>query len=566
MRILPDALRQKVGLCGAVRSHAPGRGKFCLKRDLLASAVAICASLVTLAACEKGLPFFGERAPAAAKLKAENGGVVLADDWSHVPVPPADGPKLVPVALSVPIYAKPDKRSEAVGTLRVGARVARSLEAVSQRECPGGWYAVRPVGFVCAGSDATLKLDHPIARAIQVEPDRKKPVPYKYAFVRGIAPNYLRIPSKDEQFQYEMRLERHLRNWGKLREKWDALDVGANDVPLDQNGFAIGTIPDHAIAMDQSARWGGDGHDEVPWWLVGERRIPNISSYRAPAHAIIADRVRRHAGIALIGTFVAGPEAQGRRFAISADARLLPTDKLKADSGSPFHGYPIREVGLPVAFARKPGAEWWDIEASELKKGEPLGWREFVSLTGTVRNIQGMRMVEARNGRWLKSEDLRTAAKPSRLPLWAKKSEKWIDISIVSQTMVLWEGEQPVYATLVSTGKDGLGEPGKTLSTPRGTFRVYQKHVTTTMDSEVADHEFELRDVPWVMYFKGGYALHGAYWHDDFGRVRSHGCVNIAPVDARFAFLWSTPDVPEHWHAAYSSESLGQGTIVNIHP
>jgi lipoprotein-anchoring transpeptidase ErfK/SrfK len=111
-----------------------------------------------------------------------------------------------------------------------------------------------------------------------------------------------------------------------------------------------------------------------------------------------------------------------------------------------------------------------------------------------------------------------------------------------------------------------LGEPGKTLSTPRGTYRIYQKHITTTMDSDVADHEFELRDVPWVMYFKGGYALHGAYWHDDFGRTRSHGCVNVAPIDARFAFEWATPEVPRHWHATYSSDVTNQGTLVHIHP
>ncbi len=72
------------------------------------------------------------------------------------------------------------------------------------------------------------------------------------------------------------------------------------------------------------------------------------------------------------------------------------------------------------------------------------------------------------------------------------------------------------------------------MSTPQGTFRIVQKHITTTMDSAVADHEFELRDVPWVMYFKGGYALHAAYWHDDFGRARSHGCVNVSPIDARY--------------------------------
>ncbi|MCA9591901.1 MAG: L,D-transpeptidase [Myxococcales bacterium] len=524
-------------------------------------------ALLALAACEGQTELFGEKAPGAVKLKPENGGAqVDGEDWSQVPVPPADGPKLAPIAMITPIYPKPDKKSDAIGYLRVGARIARSAEPVSKRDCPGGWYAVRPVGFVCVGPDATLKLDNPIAKAIQVEPNRSWPMPYRYAFMRSIAPNYLKIPSKAEQFQYEMRLERHLRNWKKLRERWDALDVGANDVPLDKDGYAIGKIPEHAQPMDQSERFGGDGHDEVPWWLKGERRIPNLSSFRAPPYAVIANRLKRHAGVALIGTFVAGPESQDRRFAITTDARLVPADKLKADSGSPFHGYSIRDEGLPVAFARKAGATWWDLKDGKLEHGERLGWREFIPLTGTVRAIQGVRMVEAKNGRWLRSSDLKTAAKPSKLPSWAKKGVKWIDISIVSQTMVLWEGERPVYATLVSTGRGGLGEPGKTLSTPRGTFRVYEKHVTTTMDSDVADHEFELRDVPWVMYFKGGYAIHGAYWHDDFGRVRSHGCVNVAPIDARFTFFWANPEVPEHWHAAYSSEALGQGTIVNIHP
>ncbi len=518
-------------------------------------------------ACNAEVDLFGEDAPAAAKVKAENGGAEVAgEDWSHIPVPPEDNPKLAPIALITPVYTKPDRQSEPAGYLRVGVRVARSVEAVSHRDCPEGWYAIRPVGFVCIGDSATNKLDHPIARAIQAEPNRDWPMPYRYAFVRGIAPNYLRIPSKDEQFQYEMRLERHLRNWKRLGDKWDALDVGSNDVPLDEHGFAIGGIPEHAKPMDMSVRYGGDGNDEVPWWLKGERRIPNISTFRAPPYAVIAGRVKRKAGVALIGTFVAGPEAQNRRFAIATDGRLLPADKLKADSGSAFHGYQIRNVGLPVAFARKAGSTWWDLKGGKLERGERLGWREFIPLTGTVKNLHGFRMVEAKNGRWLKSEDLKVAAKPRKLPSWARRGTKWIDVGIVSQTMVLWEGDTPVYATLVSTGRDGLGDPGKTRSTPVGTYHVYQKHVTTTMDSDAADDEFELRDVPWVMYFKGGYALHGAYWHDDFGRARSHGCINVAPVDARYTFQWSSPQVPEHWHAAYSGDAFGQGIIVNIHP
>lgn len=527
--------------------------------------------LATLPAC--GGDFFGDlgelappEAPALSKVKKENGGVdVERDDWSHIPVPPRDAPKLVATAMIVPIYAKPDKSSETLGYLRVGARVARSEQPVLKRACPEGWYAIRPVGFVCAGPNASTKEDHPVARALSVEPDRSKPMPYKYAFVRAIAPNYLKVPTKAQQFQYEMRLERHLRNHKKLSHKWDALEVGANDVPLDERGIAIGGIPEDAVPMNMNERFGGNGDDGVPWWLEGERRIPNLSTFKAPSYAVIAKRVKRHAGVALIGTFVADEKSQNRRFAITTDGRMIPADKLKADSGSPFHGYSIRDVGLPVAFARKAGARWWDLKDGKLKKGERLGWREFIPLTGEVRRIRGVRMVATRSGRWVRSRDLKTAAKPSKLPSWARKGTKWIDISIVSQTMVLWEGDKPVYATLVSTGRDGLGDPKKTLSTPLGTFRVYQSHITTAMDSDVADNEFELRDVPWVMYFKGGYALHGAYWHDDFGRTRSHGCINVAPIDARYTFLWAEPPVPEHWHAAYQSDIFGEGIIINIH-
>lgn len=175
-------------------------------------------------------------------------------------------------------------------------------------------------------------------------------------------------------------------------------------------------------------------------------------------------------------------------------------------------------------------------------------------------------MVEARNGRWLRSSDLKTAKKPGKLPWYASGNRRWIQISLTGQTLVLWEGAKPVYATLVSTGRDGLADAETHLSTPMGTYRIYQKHVTTTMDSEAADDEFELRDVPWVMYFKGGYALHGTYWHDDFGRPRSHGCVNLAPIDARYVYFWSNPDTPEHWHGSSAGDTFGKGTIISIGP
>jgi hypothetical protein len=502
--------------------------------------------------------------PASARGAAKNVG--KEGDWSHVPVPPTNGPKLYPLAMVVPIRAKPEPRAELVGYLRLGAEVARSTEPVTTRDCPGGWYAVRPVGFVCAGPDATLNADHPLKRALDAEPDRSRPMPYKYAFARAIAPNYLRIPTSAEQRRYEMSLERHLRSYSKMHETWDRLDVGANDVPLDPEGLAVGKIPEHARPMDQSERFGGNGDDRVPWWLEGGRKIPNLSTFKVPPYAVITNRFQRHAGLALIGTFVAGEDAGNRRFAVTTDGRIVPTDKLKADSGSPFHGAPIKNVGLPVAFPRTVGSRFYRFEGQRFEAAGPAPYRELVPLTGRAEVAAGTRYVETRGGLWLRSDESKVVVKPSTLPSWAKKGVPWIDISILNQTLTLWRGADPVYATLVSTGRDGVGEPGKTLSTPQGTFRVAQKHVTTTMDSAVADHEFELRDVPWVMYFKGGYALHGAYWHDDFGRARSHGCVNLSPIDARYVFENTSPGVPEHWHAAYATDGTETGTIVNIHP
>jgi len=491
---------------------------------------------------------------------------VVDRQWSRIPVPPKDGPLLAPIAMRVKVLSRPEPSAPVIGTIRVGARIPRSPAPVGKNGCVGGWYAVRPLGFVCAGDEATTNLEHPLARAIQVEPNLNWPMPYRYGFIRSIAPNYLKLPSKSEQYQYEMRLERHLRNWKKLGAAWDELDVGANDVPLDNLGLAIGKIPDHASPLGLSERFGGNGNDAVPWWLAGGRKVPNISAFRAPGYAVIANRIKRHAGVAMIGSFTAPDDALGRRFAITTDARLIPADKIKANSGSPFHGLPIKEVGLPVAFAFATGAASYEWADNQYKRVDALPPREFLPLNGTVRNFGRTRWVQTRSGTWVKSEELRTVAKPSTLPNFAKGQTRWIDISLLQQTLVLYEGETPVYVTLVSTGKDGLGEPGETLSTPQGLFRVYQKHVTTTMDSDVADSEFELRDVPWVMYFKAGYALHGAYWHDDFGRARSHGCVNLAPIDARYVFRWASPEVPEHWHSVSESDAFEQGTLINIHP
>jgi len=133
----------------------------------------------------------------------------------------------------------------------------------------------------------------------------------------------------------------------------------------------------------------------------------------------------------------------------------------------------------------------------------------------------------------------RRAKRPSDVPA----NGNWIHVDLSEQTLVAYEGDEPVYATVISSGKEGY-EP------PTGLFEVQQKYISTTMNAtDPIDGFYEVEEVPWTLYYHGGYALHGAYWHTDFGKVRSHGCTNIAPVDARWLYYWAEPEVPPAWHA-----------------
>jgi hypothetical protein len=488
----------------------------------------------------------------------------------EVPVPAATGPKLVSTSLATIVYERPNTSSRKIGYLRVGGVVARAEQPFSREGCPDGWYPVRPTGFVCAGNEASLDLQHPVARALGKLPDLAKPLPYRYAFVRWVAPNYLRVPTKHEQNQYEFKLDQHLRGYHKLAKKWNEHGVGANDVPLDKEGVAIGPPPAAPADVSENVLFGGDDDEKVPWFLDGGRKIPHLSGYKAPPYAVIASRVRRHTGLALIDAFLPGPEAGERRMAVTTDGRLVPVSKLKPNVGSTWHGVPLGSksgFALPLGFVtERAGTDTFRIDGLEAAKGNKLAFRSTVQLTGNSKSLFKVRYVETKDGAWVKSDDLAIAARNSTLPPFAQGNQRWVDLSIVSQTIVAYEGDRPMYVTMVSTGIDGLGDPRTTKSTIRGTFRVREKHVTTTMDAHEVDNKFELRDVPWVQYFERGYALHAAYWHDDFGKPRSHGCVNISPIDAHWLFLWTTPALPEAWHAVYASQRTGEGTIVHIHP
>ena len=126
-------------------------------------------------------------------------------------------------------------------------------------------------------------------------------------------------------------------------------------------------------------------------------------------------------------------------------------------------------------------------------------------------------------------------------------------------------GHAPVYATVVSTGRHNDEDKSKDHRTIQGEFRIREKHIAATMEDDGAsDGPYSIQDVPWIMYFEGSYALHGAFWHSMFGRERSHGCVNMTPHDAKHIFGWSTPTLPPGWHGIRATKE-NPGTRVVVH-
>ena len=107
-------------------------------------------------------------------------------------------------------------------------------------------------------------------------------------------------------------------------------------------------------------------------------------------------------------------------------------------------------------------------------------------------------------------------------------NNRWIEVDLDAQQVLAWEGNRLVYTAPVSSGLEMI-------PTREGAFEIQSMHITTRMRG----NGYDVPDVPYIMYYSGDYALHGAYWHQNFGIPMSHGCINL-PLDAAdWLFNWA---------------------------
>jgi len=491
-------------------------------------------------------------APASAVMtSAEQGPVGTPEDLASAPMPaeglplssdqtePDEEPavasagqdrerfELAATAREAWILAKPTWKARKIGYLRGGTVIERDEKPAGFSGCEKGWYRIRPRGYVCVGKTASLDVNNPVVEAVSTHPDRDRGLPYAYAMSRFPPPPlYVRLPTLDQQREVEPDLDKHLKQKGDL------------------DGFAELAGP-------------------VPGALLYERTLPSLDGHAYGPDVLHVGRPVARSGFGLLEVF----EWTDRLFGLTTDLTLVPLDRTRFIRTSTLRGVKIEPgQGLPVAFVRSRSARQYRVDEATgaVQDAGAAGYRQGFALTGRKVRAGGRTFVETRDGVFLdEASDLLVIPPVRNLPGWATPGRKWIDVSILRQALVAYEGGQPVFATLVSTGADGLGDPKETHSTVRGVFVIHTKHVTATMDGDEVGDQFDLRDVPYVQYFTEGYAIHGAYWHDEFGVPRSHGCVNVSPQDAAWLFAWTEPQVPEGWHARLQ---LRGGTIVYTHP
>ncbi|MDP3275832.1 MAG: L,D-transpeptidase [Deltaproteobacteria bacterium] len=472
----------------------------------------------------------------------------------------AAGPSITALWVWVPIYERMEWNGPRVGYFRAGASLRLRVEASvgTGGGCPRGWYEVEGGGFVCLNRMTTLD-PHELDGRRPNAPDMSQAMPYPYMTTYRPAVMYRWLPSQGDLREVEPE---------RFAPAGAPAASAPTVAPTTGTGALLTTGP--STATTASSVDGG----------VGTRAVavaPANREQAADAGVRIED-LQGASGSPLLRRVLAGMyisvdremASAGRRFWRTHNGGYIERGAVSALRSPPtFQGITLDEThALPMAFMVAFQGSTYDLSPDGLRvvrREAAPRLTAYHLASETPVTVGRQAYYRTREGLYLRDRNIRlvrTSAPPSDVGT----SEKWVEVNLDRQMLIAYEGARPVYVTLISSGRRNRDEPQRNYETIQGAFRIYSKHVTTTMDGNSAgDGPYSIEDVPWVMYFEGSFALHGAFWHNLYGYQRSHGCVNMAPADARWVFQWSEPQLPEGWHGVQASERGRPGTRVYVH-
>jgi L,D-transpeptidase catalytic domain len=542
----------------AAQSSGPGlpqAGSPTLPKELVAASRASALAAAPAPAGSEGAPSVGST-PGAAP----------ADDYK--------GPWLAITATAAGVYGEPSFDGKKLGYLRNGGRVAVEANTVSKKNCTAGWYKVLSGGFVC-GNLGTTDLNHPDVKFATQAPNLDDVLPYPYARnAKNGTPLYKSVPSREQMDKYEPYLK-------VAKDDEASSDVGGAKSHRDKIAVADAGPPALPARMDAALADAGvalptpqasaDPEPEKPWWQrddmkdrMNELKLDQLSE---DADGVLAKRMVAGFYVAVDKTF----RWNDRSWYKTTRGLVTPSDRFWQTAGSKFKGVELgSDWKLPMGFVfggnKSISSYTIDSGSNAIKPAKTYDHFAPLQLTGKEQDFHGTAYAETGDGSWVKRSQIRSTS-PGPLPSDLKPNERWIDVNLTTQTVVAFEGDRAVYATLISSGKENKIKD-KDHRTPVGEWRIREKHITTTMDGDgtaAGDLPYSIEDVPYVMYFYRSYALHGAFWHANFGTQMSHGCVNLSPLDAKYLFFFADPPLPKGWHGVHASDTApGSRVIVHL--
>ena len=246
-------------------------------------------------------------------------------------------------------------------------------------------------------------------------------------------------------------------------------------------------------------------------------------------------------------------KASGGKIAISRLGQVIRFSDLKRAQPSAFAGVHNPDPRLRLAFVVRQRA---DIREAPSPTAAVVT-RAPRHAVLTLKTHDGPAGYYATTAGWVAAEDVRVPQLAAP-PAGAAQAAVWINVDLRTQTLVAYVGSKPVFTTLISAG---VGAPGSAFATPVGLHHIIAKQRAATMDNlehtNVVPYHYET--VPHTQFI-GRVALHGVFWHDDFGYAKSHGCINLSLADAAFLFELTQPRV-----AVERNEARGEsGTTVQV--
>ncbi len=491
------------------------------------------------------------------------------------PPPPPPGPpkRLFTHKFVVTVRTAPQRDAFRIGYLRAGSVfTAKTAEPVGTDKCRRGWFEIAETGgFVCSGYDVIAFEGKRLPERRAKQPDLTALLPYAYGFLmRNNAPIYRRLPTDEEAAQFEgykipgMTL---MPDGGLISDEQAQL-LEAQRAAIEASAAASNDA--EPMVAPQAAGAPGEGDPEA----ADEDAPPTLDSLRGQTDSVLERRVMKGFYVSLDRDM----RKNARRYWRTQANGFIPYNALREIKQNDFQGTELsrepvvaardgggsRDGGvdagahglhLPIGFVMSSKSFAYPVNAQgKPRRGKAPGYHFMFPIVGHA-TFGGVEYEVAADGTHYRSEDV-TRIDAREKPAEVLDGEKWIDVDLTKQTLVAYEGSTPVYATLISSGrvKDET-DPLQDFATPSGEFRVLSKHLTHTMDGDHAvDGPYSIEDVPYVMYFQLAYAIHSAFWHNSFGRPKSHGCVNAAPADAKWLFNWVMPNLPTGWHAVYPTE------------